>query len=83
MDHNSGLWIATSDGVNFYDSDKEIFEHYQYHNSATDGLSDSDVISIDVDSQNLIWLGTYSNGVNILDPNQEQFERLLTKTDAS
>lgn len=81
LDTNQALWIATTEGLNFYNTDREIFEHFSKQNFTDEGLSSKDVVSIYIDNQQLLWLGTYGGGVNILDPNQHQFEHLLNNTD--
>ena len=81
VDRAGKVWVATTLGLDFYDQEKSIFQHYQQQEYSAEGLSSNDVLTLMVDNQGLIWLGTYGGGVDILNPNPNQFEHLLTKGD--
>jgi len=83
FDDSGNLWIATTDGVNAYNPEKQTFTRYQRKAYSDDGLSANEVLSLHIDKDGLIWLGTHTGGLNILDPHQGRFEHLLTKSDAS
>ena len=83
FDSNDRLWVATTEGVSAYDQNKQIFKHYTRQIYAEDGLSSNDVLKLFSDEDGLMWLGTYTGGVNILDPNQNRFDHILTRSDVA
>jgi signal transduction histidine kinase/ligand-binding sensor domain-containing protein/DNA-binding response OmpR family regulator len=63
-DQNKNLWIATTEGLNFYDQQSKSFIHF----TEKDGLPSDAVIAVLGDAKNNLWLST-SNGVaNIILP---------------
>ncbi|MCD4697880.1 MAG: histidine kinase [Bacteroidales bacterium] len=62
QDDDGLLWIGTQDGLNLYDGNEFIFFHNQPGD--TTSLSDNYILSICKDSNDNIWLGTMSGGLN-------------------
>jgi signal transduction histidine kinase/ligand-binding sensor domain-containing protein/DNA-binding response OmpR family regulator len=59
-DHNNNLWIATSDGLNLYNREKDNFKNirdFVYDNNA---LNFNYVNSIYCQYDSLLWLGTFT-----------------------
>ena len=83
IDANNDLWVGTGSGLNLFKSKERVFERYSKQVYDSDGLSSDDVLTIYIDNSGLIWLGTYTGGVNILDPLQMGFKHILTKSDVS
>jgi len=83
VDKKGSLWIATTTGLDFYNQSKEVFEHFTQQDSIEEGLSASDIATLWFDTEELLWLGTYGRGVNVLDPNQHRFEHILTKNEVA
>ncbi len=79
-DSKKRLWIGTTSGgfsqlVNYSDDDAKniYFENYTPENSA---LNQDDVFAVtetNVNGKSLIWIGTYSNGLNCFDPETKKF----------
>ena len=61
-DNNGFLWFGTEDGLNRYDG----YEFVVYRNDPTDSnsISDNFIWSLFQDSDNNIWVGTNSGGLN-------------------
>ena len=73
-DGQNGLWVASSRGVYHFDLQREQFTYcFRHDNTDPDSLSDSKVVAIYRDRVGLLWIGTDSGGLNILDFRQEQF----------
>ena len=81
FDDHGDLWVATTEGVSVYNQDRRVFRHYRRKIYTEDGLSSNDILSLFLDQDGLMWLGTYTGGVNILDPNQNRFDHIFTKSD--
>ncbi|WP_228730492.1 EAL domain-containing protein [Shewanella yunxiaonensis] len=67
------LWIGTQDGLQSYNgTDFNLFLHDPFHE---DSLSDSFITKIVQGSDGRIWVGTYSGGVNLFQPDTGNFRR--------
>ncbi len=53
------VWIATDQGLYFYDSQFKQLNHFTTKNSA---LEDNTILSLYLDKNNLLWVGTESAG---------------------
>ena len=73
--HNKGnLWIATSDGLDYFDKEKNLFIHYDHNPKDTTSISKRIVLQIYYDSNDVLWVGTYS-GLNKYIPETNSFQR--------
>jgi ligand-binding sensor domain-containing protein/signal transduction histidine kinase len=73
-DGQNGLWVASSLGLYHFDLQTEQFTYcFRHDDTNPDSLSDNKVVSIQRDRAGLLWIGTESGGLNILDFAQEQF----------
>ena len=73
-DGQNGLWVASSRGLYHFDLQTEQFTYsFRHDNTDPDSLSDNKVVAIYRDRVGLLWIGTDSGGLNILDFRQEQF----------
>ena len=73
-DGQHGLWVASSRGLYHFDLQTEQFAfRFQHDETNPDSLSDNKVVSIYRDRAGLLWIGTETGGLNILDFRQEQF----------
>jgi signal transduction histidine kinase len=57
------IWVGTAYGLGRYDEQKDKFNWY----SREDGLSNTNIVSLEFDDQGGLWIGTYSGGVNYYD----------------
>ncbi len=73
-DGQNGLWVASSQGIYHFDLQAEQFtDRFQHDDTNPDSLSDNKVVSLYRDRTDLLWIGTETGGLNILDFQQEQF----------
>lgn len=73
-DSKGQIWIGTGSGLILMSTDGQLTH---YHHSAQDGTSigRGSVRSVLEDSQKRLWVGTEFGGVNLFDPETEQFIR--------
>lgn len=72
------LWIGTEGGgLYFYDIRTGDKKNYQYGD--TPGLRSNYVRSLALDSENRLWIGTYS-GLSIYDEGQDSFHSIISST---
>ena len=73
-DGQNGLWVASSQGLYHFDLQTEQFAYrFQHDETNPDSLNDNSVSSIYRDRAGLLWVGTETGGLNILDLRQGQF----------
>ncbi len=57
------VWLGTDTGISIVDSETNYIFSYNDKNSSNFGLESSHIHSLFLDSNNSIWLGTYSGGL--------------------
>ncbi len=63
-DQNGNIWIGTDYGLNVYlVQTKHIIQYYK----TTEGLSFNKILSMCIDKENLLWLGSGNSGVDVFD----------------
>lgn len=67
------IWVATADGLNYYDGYK--FNVFRYASDDEYSLSNNRVMTIYEDSQYNLWVGTSGGGLNRFDRFHNRFER--------
>ncbi len=73
-DGQNGFWVPSKQGLYYFDRQTEDFLHlFQHDETSPDSLNDNTVVSIYQDRAGLLWLGTGSGGLNILNFQQQQF----------
>jgi ligand-binding sensor domain-containing protein/signal transduction histidine kinase len=73
-DGQNGLWAASSRGLCHFDLQTEQFTYrFQRDETSSHSLNDNSVSSIYRDRAGILWVGTETGGLNILDFRQEQF----------
>nr|MCU0392651.1 hypothetical protein [Thermoflexibacter sp.] len=73
---DNDIWVGTENGgLSRYNLLTKQFTHYLHENTKQESISDNAIYSIHIDKQNRLWAGTFSNGVNIADPNSEKFSK--------
>ena len=73
-DGQNGLWVASSRGLYHFDLQTERFAYRLQHDGTNpDSLDDNSVSSIYRDQAGLLWVGTETGGLNILDLRQGRF----------
>ncbi len=71
-DRQGKIWIGTSKGVNVIYKLK--FTAFADAKPTKSGLSDSHVLSLYCDKNNVIWVGTNQGGLNRISPDRAQFK---------
>jgi ligand-binding sensor domain-containing protein len=75
-----GLWVGTGGyGLYFLDYKTNTFTSFRHDNSRIYSLSDNRIQHIMIDSQGIIWAGTF-NGLNIIDRKAPRFRLYRNKT---
>ncbi len=67
------IWVATQNGVFVVDFNGKMLETFQSHLQSPNSLQDNIVLSLLVDKNQNIWLGTESRGINFLSKQIKKF----------
>ncbi len=80
QDSKGFIWFGTEDGLNKYDG----YSFVVYNDITQDptSLSDDYVLSIYEDRAGVIWVGTYSGGLNRFDREKEEFTHYMHDPDS-
>ncbi len=85
-DDHKRLWIGLENGgINLLDiSDKPQpnakFQKYTFDPNDPKGLSDNSIHCLYVDNQKTIWIGTYGQGINYINPALAKFQHIYRKS---
>ena len=74
-DPDGNFWVATVEGVNFFDRQTKKFRRYVSDPSDPNSVSDGGVLGMMLDSKNRLWVGFWLEGLNILDLNSGELQR--------
>ncbi|MBC7743546.1 MAG: response regulator [Flavobacterium sp.] len=61
---DGNLWLGTENGLEYFNTKKEIFSNYKSDQGDEFSLSNNSVASLYADNQGILWVGTYSGGIN-------------------
>ncbi len=75
------LWIGTEGGLDRYEKGGKQFKHFQYEANDPASLSANPVYAIYKDRRENLWIGTWSGGLNLYNPQSETFKHYLTGTE--
>lgn len=68
------IWVATlQDGVFSFDPNTEKFKHYSSFDDPQKGLRGNRIITIEEDRHNNIWTGLSATGIQVIDPDKEDW----------
>ncbi|MEM6643087.1 MAG: two-component regulator propeller domain-containing protein [Bacteroidota bacterium] len=75
-DGNRNIWYATNQGLYALYRKNGNIEKHKFENSlaAPNSISGNIILSIIEDNNNLIWIGTNGNGLNLYNPNKKNFQ---------
>jgi signal transduction histidine kinase/ligand-binding sensor domain-containing protein len=74
-DDSGNLWIGTTDGLNEFDRKTEKFSKYTTKNSR---LRDDEITALCGEQSDIMWVGTYSGGLNRFDLKTKEFTGCYT-----
>ncbi|RJF31979.1 two-component regulator propeller domain-containing protein [Pseudoalteromonas gelatinilytica] len=87
IDQQQNLWLTSyGQGLYFFPAGADLHgehSHYRHDKQDPNGLSSDYLLSINQDSQGIIWLGTDGYGVHRYDPKQQQFSHQLKTSQAN
>jgi diguanylate cyclase (GGDEF)-like protein/PAS domain S-box-containing protein len=63
QNQNGNIWLGTTTGITILSSDEKLLFTYNAQNNVNFGLESSHILSLFIDSNNSIWVGTYSGGL--------------------
>lgn len=75
QDRHGFLWFATEDGLNRYDG--VGFRVYKHNPKDPSSISESHILSLYVDPEGILWVGTFGGGLNRYDESRDAFVRYL------
>ncbi len=81
FDPQGRLWAATSNGLGCLDTATNITKIYNNDPSDSHSLSDDKTTAIYQDSQQMLWIGTLTKGLNQYDPVTGKFKRFTHQFD--
>ena len=74
IENSSGnYWISTRGGLYFYEPEKDSYKHFRHDERETSSLLSNSVISLFIDNNEELWVGT-RQGLNLLLNNKQAFE---------
>ena len=73
------LWFGTYDGLSYWDTLTAAMHRYVHDPDSQSGLSAGSVTSFTEDSAGRIWIGTHGGGINLLEPQDQEFRYLRSK----
>jgi two-component system, sensor histidine kinase ChiS len=79
QDAHGHMWFGTNDGLNKYNG--YDFTIYRFNPSDQHSISDHNIRSLYLDSQDRLWIGTQSGGLNMYDSYLDHFVRYLGSDD--
>jgi len=71
------MWIATEDGLDLFDEQKGTFTKYTSDKTSS---SENNSINYVLNSEGILWLGTYESGVKLYDTNLPLFDYFYKET---
>jgi signal transduction histidine kinase/ligand-binding sensor domain-containing protein/DNA-binding response OmpR family regulator len=77
-DNNDELWIATDGGGLVILNTKSDEARFLSNTNERNSLSSNAVYSIWIDQQSRKWIGTLRGGINVIDPNKERFQTIVS-----
>ena len=78
QDQDGNLWIATQySGLFKLNTNTLKYENFNPNMPTKTNLNDRDITSLLIDSTGILWLGTWTDGINRLDFDKFQFKKYL------
>ncbi|OBW62535.1 MAG: histidine kinase [Dehalococcoides mccartyi] len=77
-DPSGYLWLATPNGLDRFNPESDVFEHFNTDN----GLSSNSIWSILIDKNGILWAGS-EGGIDLFQPNDNVYQHYKQMTNAS
>lgn len=78
-DREGALWLSTPSGIRFSDPYAKSFNHHQHDARDSNSLSADPVMALTVDGAGALWAGTVSAGLNRIDLNTRDVQRMARR----
>jgi PAS domain S-box-containing protein len=84
-DNKHNLWIGTENGgldlldLNDYKIGANSFIHFKNDPNRESSINHNSIYSLFQDNQGSIWIGTFGNGINIINPMIDKFIHVINK----
>ncbi|GAB3740453.1 hybrid sensor histidine kinase/response regulator [Spirosoma lituiforme] len=78
QDQRGFLWMATRDGLNRYDG--HVFQTFRHRHDDPRSLRSGDVVAVGEDLGGQLWVGTYTGGLQRLNPDGRTFTHIERTT---
>jgi len=75
-DKSGNIWFTTNKGLNKLDNSKNSLIRFKYSEKNLSKISDDNSSKMSVDSNGLIWVGTWGAGFNVLNPVTGKFKHV-------
>lgn len=75
-DRSGTIWVGTVEGLDRFDRPTQSFEHFRNQPGNPNSLSGNSITQIFEDSQGMLWVGTWTNGLNHLNRSREKITRV-------
>ena len=77
--NNDDLWLATDNGLHYYDQSDKVFITHQYHSTDPTSISSNFLLCAYQDRDEILWVGSSEAGLNVLHPSTRAFEHYSNK----
>jgi signal transduction histidine kinase/ligand-binding sensor domain-containing protein/CheY-like chemotaxis protein/AraC-like DNA-binding protein len=69
-DADNGIWIGTTAGLSYFNIQTKELLNFDYRENETTFLTDNDVMSLFIDDEGFLWIGTRNSGLVIVNKNE-------------
>lgn len=71
-DRKENLWVGGSAGIEFYDKNRKLLQHFAYEQGIENSICNTTVLDIIEDARGWIWIAT-RDGLSIYNPEKKKF----------
>ncbi len=79
-DNNGYLWVGTHRGLDRFNIDTETFVRWKYNTKDEKALELEGINALMLDKNNLLWVGSYTMGIIIINTNDLSYIRIHTQS---
>ena len=81
IDKLGNFWLATDRGINYYDRNLGTFSRFTHDPNNPNSVGSNFVVSLFVDHEGVLWIGSEGQGLTRYNPNTETFYRFRNNQD--